>query len=358
MERVWYGLGRAFAAKGHEVVHISRLSDNLPSQNMEDGVQHLRISGYDTPRELWRLKYRDLLYSLRAKRALPKGDILVTNTFWLPFLVRTGAFGKLCVHVARYPKGQMKFYSHASRLQAVSSMIAEAILSQSPGLASITKVLPNQLDGQWYVESEHATSSRKGIVFVGRIHPEKGVHLLFQAFAKLSDADTATPLVVVGPSLVEAGGGGDSYVKELQQLVKDLRIRVNWIGPIYDVKQLISYYDQAQVFVYPSTAEKGEAMPVAPLEAMARGCIPILSHMKCFSDYAVDNVNCVYFDHRKDPVESLSMALSKTLHHPSLDSLKNEAQSTARRYELGKVANLYLDDFFELINSDTSKQTR
>ena len=46
----------------------------------------------------------------------------------------------------------------------------------------------------------------------------------------------------------------------------------------------------ALVFAYPPTAETGEALPVAPLEAMAHGCAPFVSNLPCCRDYIPDSV--------------------------------------------------------------------
>ena len=61
-------------------------------------------------------------------------------------------------------------------------------------------------------------------------------------------------------------------------------------------------------------AEKGEAMPVAPLEAMANGCVPLVSKLDCFRDYISDGTNGFVFDHRgsardSDLTERLSAVL-------------------------------------------------
>src|SRR5207302_35852 len=120
VERVWFSLAPEFARRGHEVVMISRKMPDLPREETIDGVKHLRVDGFDTPRSLVWLKFLDLVYSIRTMSILPSADIIVTNTFWLPILLRHSARGKIYVHVGRYPKGQMRFYGRAARLQASS----------------------------------------------------------------------------------------------------------------------------------------------------------------------------------------------------------------------------------------------
>src|ERR1700682_1485931 len=99
---------------------VSRNMPGLPGEETSEGVKHLRVSGFDTPRALVWLKFLDLIYSLRTMSILPEADIIVTNTFWLPILLRNSKRGRVYVQVARYPKGQMRFYGKAARLQPPS----------------------------------------------------------------------------------------------------------------------------------------------------------------------------------------------------------------------------------------------
>src|SRR3982074_777593 len=90
VEKVWFALSQELA-RGchrlcHEVVLVSRALPELPRSETRDGVKHLRVRGFDTPRSLLWLKFLDLIYSIQTMSILPKADIIVTNTFWLPML--------------------------------------------------------------------------------------------------------------------------------------------------------------------------------------------------------------------------------------------------------------------------------
>jgi glycosyltransferase involved in cell wall biosynthesis len=292
-----------------------------------------------------KLKWRDLRYSLAIKRSLPPADILVTNTFFLPMLIRNRKFGRLCVHVARLPKGQMKFYRHADRLQAVSTVTAEAIATECPSCAPLVRVLPNHLDEQWFVQPE-STHRESSILYVGRIHPEKGLDILLEAAAKLS---SQPELRIVGPWESNAGGGGEEYFELLKKKACDLGLSVDWVGPIYDVGKLVAAYDRANIFVYPSVADKGETFGVAPLEAMARGCVTVLSDLKCFRDFARPGENCLEFNRSENPAASLAKAIETALEAFKSEELRKHARATASVFHLEKVATKYLDDFEELM---------
>src|ERR1700719_978260 len=141
VEKAWFSLGGEFARRGHEIVMISRAISQFAREETIDGIRHIRLSGFDAPRSLAWLKVLDLIYSIRARSTLPRSDIIVTNTFWLPILLRSASRAKIYVHVARYPKGQMRFYSKTARLQAPSNAVARAIENEAPRLKSRIKVI-------------------------------------------------------------------------------------------------------------------------------------------------------------------------------------------------------------------------
>ena len=135
VEKIWFMLTQEFARRGHEVVVISRAMPQFPRQEILAGVKHFRVRGFNAPRSLIWLKLLDLIYSIRTMSVLPKVDIIVTNTFWLPLLLRNSKRGQIYVHATRYPKGQMRFYKKAARLQAPSHAVARAIAAEAPALA-------------------------------------------------------------------------------------------------------------------------------------------------------------------------------------------------------------------------------
>ena len=270
VEKIWFALGKEFVRCGHHVTHISRELPELKREEDIEGVHHIRIPGFDVPRSLVRLKWLDLCYSRRILDVLPKADIMVTNTFWLPILAPKTAKGRIYVHVARYPRGQMKFYGKAARLQTVSTVIGNAICKQAPKMAAKVKVIPNFVSRN--KSTSRGSNREKCLLYVGRLHPEKGVHLLIEAFKQLVLSGVKDwKLQLVGPWEVAVGGGGEQYFRSLQEKSSGIENFVDWVGPIYDHQRLTAQYQKSSVFVYPSLAGRGEASPLAPLEARRRG---------------------------------------------------------------------------------------
>lgn len=351
VEKAWFSLGQEFAKAGHEVVQISRALPQFPKTETIAGVQHIRVAGFDTPPSLVRLKFLDLLYSLRVRFVLPSADIIVTNTFWLPMLLRNERRGKVYVHVARYPKGQMRFYSRAARLQTPSQPIARAITSEAPSLERKVRVIPYPRPQSISHDVPSPLSARdKTIVFVGRVHPEKGVHVLLDAFVRNSAVLAGWKLLVIGPVEISQGGGGAEYLRRLQSIAARAPDRVELRGPVFEAAQLEREFRGARLFVYPSLAERGETFGLAALEAMTHGCAVLLSRLECFHDFVSENETGFFFDHHtQDPAQSLAEKLSGLLADES--RLARVAEAGYRRSEeftLAKIAARFLEDFASL----------
>jgi glycosyltransferase involved in cell wall biosynthesis len=334
-------------------VMISRAAGDLPREQTMDGVRHLRVRGFDTPRSLIWLKVLDLIYSLRTLAVLPEADIVVTNTFWLPILLRDASRGKMYVHVARFPKGQLRFYKKAARLQAPSSAVARAIAAQAPALASKTAVVPNPAPTSiTTVPPKPLASREKILLFVGRLHPEKGVHLLVEAFvtgARTVFADWR--LMIVGPSETRLGGGGRAYLASLEKTAQGAPRQVTFTGPIFEVVRLESTFRSARLFVYPSLAERGESFGLAPLEAMTHGCAVLVSDLECFTDFVRQGETGFVFDRRVgNPAVALGQKMEQLVADESL--LERVAGAGYRRssdYSVSRVADSFLSDFQSVI---------
>jgi len=355
VEKIWFALGREFARRGHEVVHISRRFRGLPDEEVVDGVRHIRVSGFSAPASLSILKILDLVYSLRVLRKLPPADIMVTHTFWLPFLIRHHRFGHLYVHVARYPKGQMGFYRHAARLHTVSSAVVEAIFRQSPACKNIVKKIPYPLLNDVLASQEElsATKRRNEFLFVGRVHPEKGLLLLLEAYEKYcATQDQPWNLVIVGPWEENLGGGGEAFLQKLRQFSSvKTRSRITWIGFVSDVRELRKQWLQAGLFIYPSLAEKGETFGLAPLEAMGCGCPVLTSDLKCFAEYIIDSETGFIFNHQVDnPADVLAAKLVQlTSDSVTRARVAHRGWQQAAELSLERIAEKHLEDFASIL---------
>ncbi|WP_224999702.1 glycosyltransferase family 4 protein [Cesiribacter sp. SM1] len=347
-EKMWYALALDFVRKGHEVVYVSRSFPGMPDEEISDGIIHRRVKGYDWPGSILLLKWLDLCYTLRARAVVPPdSDIVVTNTFWAPVVLPSRLRKRCVVDVARVPKGQMKFYHEAARLRANSSPVAGAIQGEiSSDQQHRIVTIPNPLPFQNLPEVD-LYDKKSVLLYTGRLHPEKGLHLLIQAFRQLN---TSWTLKIVGPWDKSAGGGGDKYLNTLKQLAGDAC--VEFTGPTHDIEKLNHYYAEASVFVYPSVAEKGETFGLAPLEAMAWGAVPIVSDLACFQDFVVHEKNGVVFNHRGEQgIEMLKMAMEKLIANADdRFKLSKEALKVRRSHSTSFIGTCFLEEFQAVVN--------
>ena len=126
-------------------------------------------------------------------------------------LVRGRRHGKLYVHVARFPKGQMRLYKHAARLQTVSRAVAESIVAQTPSVSERVCVIPYpvRLLRCEAKKRDPGAGGKIGLLYVGRIHPEKGIELLLRALPLLPESlAKEISVTIVGPAETGQGGGG------------------------------------------------------------------------------------------------------------------------------------------------------
>ncbi len=346
VEKIWFALGQEFARQGHTVTHYSRACDGLPPNEVIAGVKHIRVRGADSGGPMPRRQWQDLLYTRRVARVLEPADVVVTNTFWSPIILSARRHGPVWVHIQRYPKGQMRFYRGAARLQTVARVIAHAIVEQAPDVAKKVVVIPNPLPPLVALNPLPARDPRL-VLFVGRIHPEKGVELVLEAARLAKAANPPLRFRIVGPSESRFGGGGAAFQQTLEGVAAAGGGNVEFVGPIFDEAALAREFAAAGIFVYPSLAAKGEASPVAPLEAMARGCTVVTSDLACFDDTIGVGPYAHRFDHTAaDAAQRFATILSDLAADPAaLEKNAAAARARADQFTVEKIAAQYLAAF-------------
>lgn len=355
--RIWRGLAEEFAARGHLVRILCRSYPGQPQTEVIQGVQYIRQGGFPQSPNITLDLLKDLLYSLLTFPTLPAADVLVINDFWLPvFASLRSKVGKIIINANRFPKGQYRLYTGTDFFAAASHAIQEAIAQQYPAAISRMQVIPNPIDTHIFSPSPTARVMRKEkvILYVGRLHPEKGIHLLLDAFAILSQQISHVKLRIIGPIKGSQGGGGEEYLRTLK--LKSTGLNVEFLGPIFDLPQLVNAYQDADLFCYPSLAEKGESFGVAPLEAMATGLVPVVSDLACFKDFIKEGETGYFFNHRTpQAAENLASVLASAICNWEVTCARStKASQKAQDYSYAKVAELYLQHFEKFLKNDRS----
>lgn len=348
------GLVEEFARRGHSVCIFARSFNGQPRGEILRGVTYERFGGFQQSGSVILDLTRDLAYSMLAARRLPRADILVTNNFWLPVICAlvSRSAGRIVVNANRFPKGQYRLYGGAAAIAAASTSVRNAIVRESPALAARTFVIPNTVD-EAFLQTRIAprrSSKRKTLLFVGRIHPEKGVHLLVEAFAAICARHQDWQLLIVGPVLEADGGGGAPYMQRLRHAAGGLPVK--FADPVFDPVALAQIYRESDLFCYPSLADRGEALPVAPLEAMACGLPVVASAIDCQLEIVSNGDTGWIFDHRANAAASLSAVLEEAMRIPDrLTEMGACALEFARRYSRERIADDYLLQFGKLLSN-------
>jgi len=127
------------------------------------------------------------------------------------------------------------------------------------GFRQPVALLPNGIDvPEW---KDASPGPRRKLLFLGRLHPIKGIDRLLRAWSDLQGRHRAWDLVIAGP---DEGG----YEAQLRALANGLGLeRVTFAGPLFGADKLAAYR-AADLYVLPTHTENF-AMTVA--EALAAG---------------------------------------------------------------------------------------
>jgi glycosyltransferase involved in cell wall biosynthesis len=113
------------------------------------------------------------------------------------------------------------------------------------------------LDVSDYKKKLGVSEDNKLVLFIGRIHPIKGIEYAIKAIKRLVDEGYGVKLVLAGPCF-----GYSTYLVELVNKL-DLNEHIIFVGPLYDREKLEALYG-CDIFVLPSISDM---FPTTVLEA-------------------------------------------------------------------------------------------
>lgn len=171
----------------------------------------------------------------------------IKSLFW-PFLQKPVLDSTTCFHATAYSE-----YEDIRRL----------------GFKQPVVIIPNGIDipSQKYQETLTNAKEYRTLLFLGRIHPIKGVDILLKAWDAISPRFPDWRLQIVGPD-------NSGYLPQMQLLASQLGLeRVEFSGPLLG-NEKVKAYQKADLFVLPTHSEN---FGVTVAESLAVGTPAIVS---------------------------------------------------------------------------------
>jgi glycosyltransferase involved in cell wall biosynthesis len=176
---------------------------------------------------------------------------------------------------------EVPLLSRAAWIQCLTTREVEQV--RNMGIKASSIIIPNGVEPATCANAHEKQDARRAfgiaedavvIMFLGRIHPKKGLDILVRAFSQIQ-----VPGLIHQPFLLIAGSdGGSGYRSEIEgQFEKiDISDKVKWLDEVTGGAKTQALR-AADIFVLPS---RSEGLPVAVLEAMAAE-LPVVVSKSC-----------------------------------------------------------------------------
>jgi len=233
------------------------------------------------------------IYALRAALSLRKEacDIIHIHNFsqFVPIVRRFNRKAKIVLHMNCDWLAQFSHHlidrrlRHADMIIGCADYITNNVKERFPHYAARCATLYNGADILEFSRPSGEVGNGKRFIFAGRVSPEKGIHVLVEAFKTVVAREPEAELIVAGGAylppisfiIMQSSDPvvrdlrrfyGSDYMEYLRNQVKAIANRVTFTGFINhsDVAKLLH---RADIFVQPSVW--GEPFPLSVIEAMA-----------------------------------------------------------------------------------------
>lgn len=249
--------------------------------------------------------------------------------------------------------------SQTDLILACSNYMTDKLQQRFPKFSSQFKTLYNGANVDRFIRlssapqkpDRTAKNGAKRLLFIGRICPEKGSHILLEAFQNVLERYPKTQLHLIGTNGVipyEFGIGGsedpivtalekfhcdgawaDYFKAYLSQLKKRWGNRVGkqlFFPGLLPQPQLVDYYHNCDIFIFPSVWHEPFGMPI--VEAMVAGVPVIATWGGAFPELIEDGKTGLLVE--RGNVEALAEAIERLLgDEPLRESIARTARERA-----------------------------
>jgi len=311
-------------ARSHDVIAYCARGDGQPSVEQSEGVEYRRVSTWLDHQLLHRQKFtrlmsfidgpaapqplnnstlwfRNFISRVVSDLARRRPDIVhVMNISQFVPIIRTRLpYARIVLHMQCQWLEDFDAAVLEPRIRAAdlvlgcSDFITSGVRRRFPSLAQRCKHIYNGVDLARFARPGGVRPKPKQLLYVGRIAPEKGVHVLLDAFRVVVAQHPDAHLELIGPKLVLPlevlfPGCDDPHVLKIKSYFRPetfheiLRAKVSDLpsGSVssfssgLEFSELVSRYHSASIFAFPPICN--DASPLTAYEASACG-LPIVS---------------------------------------------------------------------------------
>ncbi len=176
------------------------------------------------------------------------------------------------------------------------------------------------------------------ILFLGRIHPKKGLELLLKSFNELTHNNNEIYLII-------AGSGESNYVQKIKKYVQDLGLsnKVKFTGLVSHDEKL-TLLKSAKLF---SLTSKSDIHPVAVQEALTMGIPVVISKESDYPEVEQYDTGIIVNLNMSEIVN----AFRTLLNNPSLDIISNNAKNLIKEKYLVEDQIIKFEQIYQTILS-------
>ncbi|HMR31944.1 MAG TPA: glycosyltransferase family 4 protein [Geminicoccaceae bacterium] len=382
-------------ARRHEVVAYPRRGPGDPAESVQEGVTFHRIpvrsdelmgvlkladrlglTRKDRPYRFTLAYY--LHYAVAVARDMRRRRIELAHIFgnpnFIPIIRHFNPGIRICLHSHDHALADfdreltLKRLRHADLILGCSRFITDNIAKRFPEVAERCHHLHNGVDERFLGVASRPEESRN-VLFIGRVTPEKGVHVLVEAFGRVAERHDAH-LAIVGPNdlapkhFVDPFGqdpllaGVEHYYGRAGAYLRDLQAaaagsgRTSFVGRIAN-SEIVDRLATAGVFCFVSLWHEPFGIPM--IEAMAAG-LPVIATNAGAAPEIVENGVTGLLVERGDAA-GLSAALDRLLGAPAERRRMGEAgRERVRRHFLWDHSVARLEQLYAAVVSRPTGQ--
>jgi glycosyltransferase involved in cell wall biosynthesis len=256
----------------------------------------------------------------------------------------------------------------ADLVLGVSNFIAEGVRGRFPSLAQRCSHLYNGADIILFGRPPSSESKPKRLLFVGRLAPEKGIHILLDAFHIVLAKHPDAHLELIGPHKVISLEAlfpfcKDPLLLELERYFQPgaykqlLRAktaefpsdRISLLDRGIRYSELPPHYHAASIFVFPSVCEEAFGMPL--IEAMMSHTPVVATRGGAHPEIVEDGLTGFLVE--RSNVRALADAILQLLSNPAQHHAMAQAafERASRMFSWQRIAADLLGAYERLVDS-------